>query len=437
MAMRRKGTGTWDASQERWEIRKLGIRKTPQQLAETLGKPVPNGKVASEPFWREFLAKLAKGDEERKRERSFFTRRLDSLDLIISSLKAEGRDAGVFETERNRVLGLTERDTVEEGDFPAIHPDAAGELAMIGRDTDIFTVQLFNAKVAKDEKPKDGTVRAEVDRYVQAKPGKDKFNQRSALAILVQVCGDKSITSLTIGDYRAFLEVLKKKEEWNATSKARNQGRVHTFLHAMETDYHYPMPWIGDRRYMLPLPEGRKEQYTPEQVRAALAAATGVERYALLCGLNFGMYLGDIASLREEKIKGQHVHWQREKLKGGATLVHLIWEETRAALILGVKKWTLNNVFSKFKSRHGFPGHKALRKTVAQMIQDHDDLGEEYALLYRGTVSGGTHHRNYIRAYTPAQVAKLDKALAIVRRVLFDPNATPATPTTAKTSPSL
>ena len=44
--VRKKGTGTWDFTQDRWELKKLGIRKTPQQLADILGEPVPEGKIA-------------------------------------------------------------------------------------------------------------------------------------------------------------------------------------------------------------------------------------------------------------------------------------------------------------------------------------------------------------------------------------------------------
>jgi hypothetical protein len=41
------------------------------------------------------------------------------------------------------------------------------------------------------------------------------------------------------------------------------------------------MPWTGDKRHMLEVPEGDKVQYTIEQVRPALANATGIARTAL------------------------------------------------------------------------------------------------------------------------------------------------------------
>ena len=49
--VRKKGTGTWDITQNRWELKKLGIRMSPKQLADALGEPVPEGKIASRPFW--------------------------------------------------------------------------------------------------------------------------------------------------------------------------------------------------------------------------------------------------------------------------------------------------------------------------------------------------------------------------------------------------
>ena len=65
------------------------------------------------------------------------------------------------------------------------------------------------------------------------------------------------------------------------------------------------------------------------------------------------------------------------------------------------------------------PEHKALRKTTAQVIQDHKELGEEESLLFRGESRQGTHHKNYIKKYTSEQVAKLDDALRKARTVLF------------------
>src|SRR5438105_924093 len=68
--VRKKGTGTWDITQNRWELKKLGIRMTPKQLADALGEPVPEGKIASRHFWDKYLAAFQRADTAKKRQRS-------------------------------------------------------------------------------------------------------------------------------------------------------------------------------------------------------------------------------------------------------------------------------------------------------------------------------------------------------------------------------
>lgn len=94
--VRRKGSGTWDRTQERWELKKLGIRKTPKQLADILGEPVPEGKIASRQNWEKYLTYLTTADNAEKRKRSHLQERLRSLEVIIRSLRAESRNATEF-----------------------------------------------------------------------------------------------------------------------------------------------------------------------------------------------------------------------------------------------------------------------------------------------------------------------------------------------------
>src|SRR5437764_756325 len=129
--VRKKGTGTWDLTQNRWELKKLGIRMTPKQLADALGEPVPEGKIASRPFWDKYLAAFERADTAKKRQRSHLQERLKSLDIIVESLEAESRDAAEFKKEREYVLNLPEWD-IDHADFPATHPDAKGEMKMLG-----------------------------------------------------------------------------------------------------------------------------------------------------------------------------------------------------------------------------------------------------------------------------------------------------------------
>ncbi len=420
--VRKKGTGTWDFTQDRWELKKLGLRKTPKQLADILGEPVPEGKIASRPYWERFLAVVRHGQQKKKRQASHLQERLRSLDTIIESLEAESRDATAFKKERDYVLSIPEGD-IDHADFPAIHPDANDDLSILGLEDDELAVRVMNRLHIK-KAPAKGGVKDEADRYIATKKGKDKYNQRAAIDIFVKACGNITVKEITIDHYRAFLKLLAQQDNWNDTSKAKNQGRVHTFLHALETDHNHPMPWIGDKRHMLEVPEGDKVQYTIEEVRTALANATGIARTALLMGLNFGFYASDIVELAAEHISddGTHVSKVRKKLahkKNRVKPVWLIWPETKEAMTFGIKYRDLQREWDNFRKKFGLPEHKALRKTTAQVIQDHKELGEEESLLFRGESRQGTHHKNYIKKYTPEQVAKLDDALREARTVLF------------------
>jgi len=99
--------------------------------------------------------------------------------------------------------------------------------------------------------------------------------------------------------------------------------------------------------------------------------------------------------------------------------VWLVWPETKEAMAFGIKRRDLQREWDKFHEKFGLPEHKALRKTTAQIIQDQKELGEEESLLFRGESRQGTHHKNYIKKYTPEQVEKLDNALLKAREVLF------------------
>lgn len=420
--VRKKGSGTWDRTQDRWEFKKLKLYMKPKALAEALGEPVPEGKIASRPYWEKFLVLREQGERQVKRQRSHLQERLRSLDHIIESLEAESRDATEFKKEREYVLNLREWD-IDHADVPAIHPDAKGELVMLGLADDELAVRVFNSHHVK-KAPVKGGVKDEAEKYIDTKKGKDKSNQRAAINLFVTACGNITVKEITIDHYRAFLKLLAKQDNWNDTSKAKNQGRVHTFLHALETDHNHPMPWIGDKRHMLEVPEGDKVQYTIEEVRTALANATGIARTALLLGLNFGFYASDIVELAADHVinDGTHVSKVRKKLahkKNRVKPVWLVWPETKEAMAFGIKRRDLQREWDKFREKFDLPEHKALRKTTAQIIQDHKELGEEESLLFRGESKQGTHHKSYIKKYTPEQVAKLDEALQKARKVLF------------------
>lgn len=94
-----------------------------------------------------------------------------------------------------------------------------------------------------------------------------------------------------------------------------------------------------------------------------------------------------------------------------------MWNATRASIqkieltISGIKKQ-----WEQFQTKHNLPEHKALRKTVAQLIQD--NVGETEARLYRCEGVEGTHGKNYIKNFTPEQIKKKDNALLVVGKMI-------------------
>ncbi len=57
--------------------------------------------------------------------------------------------------------------------------------------------------------------------------------------------------------------------------------------------------------------------------------------------------------------------------------VWLVWPETKEAMAFGIKPRDLQREWDDFRKKYNLPEHKALRKTTAQVIQDHKELGEE------------------------------------------------------------
>ena len=195
-------------------------------MADILGEPVPEGEIASRPFWDKFLALREQGERQERRKRSHLQERLRSLDTIIESLEVESRDAAEFKKERDYVLARPEWD-IAHADVPTIHPDAKDDLSILGLQDDELAVRVLNRMHIKKAPPKGG-VKQEAEKYIDTKKGKDKSNQRAAINVFVQACGKITVKEITIDHYRAFLKLLKKQDIWNDSSKARNQGRVHT-----------------------------------------------------------------------------------------------------------------------------------------------------------------------------------------------------------------
>jgi hypothetical protein len=154
-----------------------------------------------------------------------------------------------------------------------------------------------------------------------------------------------------------------------------------------------------------------------------LLGPADVARTALLLGLNCGFTKADIGELVEQEHVingGTHISKVRSRLRHKKTKVKPVWwlwPETKVALQFGLPSRDVDREYTKFRTKFNLPEHKALRKTTAQVIEDH--VAEYESMLFRGESKSGTHHKNYIKKYTPEQVAKLDAALQTARKVLF------------------
>ena len=215
--------------------------------------------------------------------------------------------------------------------------------------------------------------------------------------------------------YRKFFASLPSGE-----STAYNRLRsVNTFLRRLEIEHGVNYHFRHSPSFKLEKPSGKKIQYTLAQLKTALSEATGIARTALLLGLNCGFYSGDIELLSQDKFDGSHINTARAKMrhkKNAMVGSWLLWPETKEVLQYGLSNRQVLEAYSKFAKTHQLPTHKALRKTVAQWLQD--NIGEEESRLYRGENVSGTHGKSYI-AFSEAQKAKLDASLMAVRAFLI------------------
>lgn len=416
--MRGRNQGTWDRTTGSWRIKKKKIQKSPKQLEEIFGEPVPKSKEGSRPYWNRYLAVLHQQANITKRKTSPLQTRIASLEVLIEQFEQEKRPCDDLKAELQRCLDVPAHD-IDNADFPAPHPNTMTNLQLLGLEGDELAVRIFSSLQPKPV-PKKESLRAEVDAYVARKKGKDKYTVRTALELFLKATGEIRIADIKVEHYRKFLDLLSVHPTWNDTSRAKQQGRVHSFLKKVEADYNLIFGFIRNKDYILPMPDGDKVQWPHDQVRDAMKLATGIPRTALLLGLNCGFYASDITSLVPGMFDGKYIKRGRKKNDHKKTKLVAswkIWKETQAALQFGITSRDLQREWTKFQKAHDFPEHKALRKTVAQIIQDH--VGEEESRLYRCEKGEGTHHKSYIIPYTPEQVAKLDKALAFVENFLF------------------
>ena len=120
--VRKKGTGTWDPPKTAGNSKKLGIRKTPQQLADILGEPVPEGKIASRPFWEKYLTCLTR--PTMPRSGSGRTCKSGCSRWKSSSRVCRPRAGTPPSSSRSGIRPDLPEWDIDHADVPAIHPDA-------------------------------------------------------------------------------------------------------------------------------------------------------------------------------------------------------------------------------------------------------------------------------------------------------------------------
>jgi hypothetical protein len=416
--MRARGQGTWDRTTNSWRLKARKISKSPRQLEDIFGEVVPRTKEGSRPYWNRFLKAVKDNESIMRKQRSPLQERIKSLEVLIAQFQQEGRDVSFLTSELERCCNVTPADT-DHVDFPILHPDMEATANLLGVGDDELSIRVLNSLKAKPI-PKKDSLRNEAEVYIANKNGNDRNTVRGALQPFLDACGDIRIQDITIHHYRDYLDKLKQHPKWNDTSKAMHQRRVLTFLRQLRADHDLKLGFIDARQYRLPIPDGKKYQWTLAQVQTALQHAQGLVRTSILLGLNCGSYWGDIASYTTDNVKDNHLVAGRAKLEHRSSKTEgswLLWPETKQVLDFGHKQYEYEYAFRDFKEANNLPEHKALRKTTAQWIQD--KVGEEEARLFRCEAVRGCHGKNYIRSFTPDQVAKLDSALERIHRLIF------------------
>jgi len=442
--MAKHGNGTYDHDKKQWKVRtkELKASATIKQLREMFkDDTIPESEKGSRPYWLRFLKIVRAKKAAELLGPTPIPQRIASLERYIGEFKELGRDTTELERELEEARTVPHWN-IDHADMPAVHPDfrqAAELLEMFGADSEATARILNNIAVVKAI-PKNESLQAEMSAYIDTYKKKDNkqwYDIKRALDLFLEATGHIRLTDITVQHYRTFLDILdreQQKEEWTQRTKQNRQRIVHTFLEHLESDHEeLRFPFIRNRKYQISVPPPEQIKYTLEQVKLALQHATGLQRVGLMFGLNCGFYWSDIAELQQKHFDGTHVTKARAKNKRdgvqkGFMSKWKLWPETVEVLQYGFDPETqrkdykqlrgrLERAYQQLREKYDLPEHMALRKTVAQWIQEL--AGEEESrILYRAE-GYGTHYSSYVCNLAPDQVAKLDKALDKVREKIF------------------
>jgi len=421
--VRAKNTGTFDRTVKTWRIKGRGIQASVRQLSKRYGVTFKGDTPAqlekeTTPYWRRYLQDIADDHRQARKAASPLQDRIKSIEAMIARLKLDKRPTAILERMLADAINTPAHD-IDAADIPVLHPDAEQVARLLPLDPDALTVGLLNNLIPTPIRtPAKDSLRHEADIFIdrhKAKKHKGWYQVRQVVNMFLDITGDISIHEVNINHYREMNKQVKEHESWGETSQSRHWTNFRLFLKRIEADHGTNYHFLRNPDYNIQTPEGRKEQYTVEQVKLALRHATGDVRMGLLLGLNTGSYWGDIIRFTADNLADGHLSYIRAKNRHKNIKVkgsYLLWPDTLACLTYGHRQWKLAEQYTTFRLQYGLPEHKALRKTTAQLI--HDEVGETEARLYRGENVAGTHGKSYIVPFTPAQIEKLDNALRVV-----------------------
>ena len=296
--MRRKNTGTHDKQRKLFEIRGKVKKISYRQLAEHFGVEVPVRADEAVKLWNRYLAErngvpLLLGALKKASIMTY--RQVEDAILVLRRL---GHDASHLEEELASLKARGGSLTGKEGGLPVSigngtafltlhlpasvpvrHLDAAGVDIEVNR-------QLGTEAGTPIEKKDTNSVSHHIDSYLcqsNMAKRKDLNEVKNALYLFRDVAGDVDFRSLNLDHWQSFHAAVDAK--WaSETTRHRRQGEVERFLKRLAKGYDVRYGFLEVNDLKREEPDGSKEQWTLEQVKAALAVATGHARLALLLG---------------------------------------------------------------------------------------------------------------------------------------------------------
>lgn len=393
----RNGNGTFSGGT--WRVRKQGlgdVQKSPRQLSGIFGVDVPKSEAGSKPYWLRYLADLRFAQEIARRSLA------ECSDSLIG----------------NTVV-----------DFKMTPQPQMSAYALTG-----FKIGHVGTLTTPRATPKRGPMlRAEIASWVEsrkAKGHKGWLEHRRYCGIFAECVGsDIPLSEITVEHYRTFFDRLATEFESDRTRRNARQ-LVDQFLRNCEADHNgLRFGFVGNSKYRIDVADPEIRQWTPEEIKTALATATGAARFVILAGLNFGANLVDLYEEFNDKNKDGSLRWDGERIVS-VRGKHLwkktqklgewkAWPETVEAMQWGLTESQLRTAFNRWRKSSGLAqdiSPKGLRSASSQWI--FDNFGDEAMRLYRGEKVSGVAGRSYIRL-SDAQRGKLDTVLAAYHAHLF------------------